>query len=488
MRLAMTVVTIVAFTATASFAQESASYQLKSQRATGGGVKSASATTYSESVGTVGQGFVGTPSGGAVKALTGFIFTIVGAGSISQQFKITTLVARTTQNGTLITQKTWQNDNDPFFEWEHPGTGFDIAGYSFAIDAAPDDTIDTADTKYQYPDNSLFDGTRVFGIKAQNTAGTFGDVTYYEIWVDTIAPSVGAMSPVSGTKTKDAKIPVSATFVETGSGIDSSTVTLKINGNKVQAAYDEETKTVSYTPSYNYNEGANVVSAEATDMVGNVGTPTSWQFIVDTQPPTGSILINGGDKTTTTQFVTLTLDAQDATTTVTQASISNDGVFDTEGWETYIKTRENWPLTYVSGTRTVYVKFKDELGNESDIYSDTIDFIISAPDTYITAGPSGIVEETTATFAFAGSLEGCMFKYKFDNEDWSDWASDTAATKPNLSEGNHYFAVQAGKDIDNSGVIENDEEDASPAQRSWTISAEGIKKPARKPYRFWRSE
>jgi hypothetical protein len=87
--------------------------------------------------------------------------------------------------------------------------------------------------------------------------------------------------------------------------------------------------------------------------------------------PVGSVVINGGAAYTTTRAVTLTLSVTDAGGPVTQMRISNDGVFDTETWEKCITTR-NWMLTLGEGLRTVYVKFLDTSGNESDVAVATI--------------------------------------------------------------------------------------------------------------------
>lgn len=120
----------------------------------------------------------------------------------------------------------------------------------------------------------------------------------------------------------------------------------------------------------------------------NNPNPETGGAIVDTTPPTGAIVITnstdpaGTDSTyTNSTSVTLTLSASDgAGLGVAEMQISNDGIFDTEPWETYA-TSKAWILTSDDGQKTVYVLYKDNAGNISDAdpttpenqpYSDTI--------------------------------------------------------------------------------------------------------------------
>lgn len=85
-------------------------------------------------------------------------------------------------------------------------------------------------------------------------------------------------------------------------------------------------------------------------------------------PPSGSVSINAGAACTNSTSVTLSLPAS---ADAAQMRISNDGVFDTESWQTYTATRA-WNLTAGDGMKTVYVKFRDSSYNESCVYSDGI--------------------------------------------------------------------------------------------------------------------
>jgi hypothetical protein len=121
------------------------------------------------------------------------------------------------------------------------------------------------------------------------------------------------------------------------------------------------------------------------DNAGNVSA-TYWDQIgLDTTAPTGAISINGGAASTNTPSVTLTLSASDGSGSgVYQMRFSNDGSA-WSAWEAY-GTSKAWTLTSGAGTKTVYVQYKDNAGNISGSFSDTI--ILEEP-VYPTEGTIG---------------------------------------------------------------------------------------------------
>ncbi len=91
----------------------------------------------------------------------------------------------------------------------------------------------------------------------------------------------------------------------------------------------------------------------------------------DNTPPTGTISINTNSTYTNTPVVTLVLSANDNLSGVSQMMISNTSDFTGASWENYATTKQ-WTLPSGDGEKTVYVKFKDNAGNESTVVSDTI--------------------------------------------------------------------------------------------------------------------
>ncbi len=410
---------------------------------------------------------------------------------LSEKMDVPLIWARVSPAGEEIASKLWQDCANPYMYWEFPVTGVDIAGYSYAWGSLPDDEVDTTGFSYQTPSELLSDGTRVFNLKAQNTAGNWSETASFEIWIDRGEPSLGLYSPSDGTIISTDIPNVSVSVTDELSGVNPNGINMKVNRSSVKASYDEEARQVVYIPSIPLSEGDNVISLEVSDIVGNKTSPLIWSFTVDTKGPAGSIIINNQDALTNSVYVNLDLSATDATTEVKSMIVSNDGVFDTEKWEPFNKRKEDWQLPAISGTRKVYVKFKDSAGNESQILSDTIELIIIAPDTIITSGPNLLTTSKKALFTFKSNVGNCVFRWKFDGGEWSEWTAESSASKDNLAEGNHYFKVQAAKDVNKNGAIDIDEIDPVPEERTWTIGGKGEIKPdkeKKKPFRFWKEE
>jgi hypothetical protein len=88
---------------------------------------------------------------------------------------------------------------------------------------------------------------------------------------------------------------------------------------------------VAYATSYSWNLtsglGTKTVYVLFKDNSGNwMTTPvTDTIQVVDNAAPTGSVVINSGNSTTSSNTVTLTLSASDAAGSVTGMKFSNDG-------------------------------------------------------------------------------------------------------------------------------------------------------------------
>jgi len=136
--------------------------------------------------------------------------------------------------------------------------------------------------------------------------------------------------------------------------------------------------------SLNPGDGQKYVYARLRDAAGNVSVVViNDSIILDQTGPEGSVVIDGGAATTTDMTVDLTLDATDNFGTVDFMSISNNGV----DWTrvAYATTYNDWTLAGPDGVNTVYVKFEDNLGNETDP-PVTDDIVLD------TAHPTGTME------------------------------------------------------------------------------------------------
>lgn len=126
------------------------------------------------------------------------------------------------------------------------------------------------------------------------------------------------------------------------------------------------------------NDGNKVVYARFQDEAGNITEAIMDSIILDRKPPiAGSVVIDGGSRITNNnnKKVQLKIHADD----VAEMRISNNYFFHHSEWETYSESKD-WLLVGPDGLKTVFVQFRDELGNVSRIAQDKIGIDRKAPE------------------------------------------------------------------------------------------------------------
>jgi hypothetical protein len=97
--------------------------------------------------------------------------------------------------------------------------------------------------------------------------------------------------------------------------------------------------------------------------------------------------------------VTLTLTAHDSVSGVSHVRFSNDGVWDTEPWETPVLTKD-WTLTLWDGAKTVYYQIVDNAGL-SATYSASVTLDTTQPS--LSVGQNQVVAAgSPVTFIASG--------------------------------------------------------------------------------------
>lgn len=117
----------------------------------------------------------------------------------TQGDSIANLRAKTSSSGSTINQNTWQRDNSPYFYWDVPSSAMPIIGYSFAVDAQPDQTIDVTVPYFQYASGCLANGQHVFRVKSVDANGNWSPTpASFNIWVDREPPANGTIAINNG--------------------------------------------------------------------------------------------------------------------------------------------------------------------------------------------------------------------------------------------------------------------------------------------------
>lgn len=127
-------------------------------------------------------------------------------------------------------------------------------------------------------------------------------------------------------------------------------------------------------------DGQKTVYAKYKDSNGWESAACSSSILLDTQPPQGSVLIDGGALYTRNATVTLTFNATDPAG-VPAMMVSNTLDFAGAQWIDYVGEGSalRWGLTAGSGQRSVYVKFRDAGGHVSQPCDDSILADLAAP-------------------------------------------------------------------------------------------------------------
>lgn len=246
------------------------------------------------------------------------------------------------------------------------------------------------------------------------------------ISVDTVAPSgtftINGGAPATGLL--DVTLTITASDPAPASGIDRVQVSADLNdwSAAAEAAWTgngDYSYTLAAGP-----DGLRHVHVRFVDNAGNVtGTEdiASQSIFLDTTGPQGSVIINGGAAITDSADVTLTLDATDNFSTVIPfMSISNDGAT----WITMpYATTQSWTLDGSDGTNTVYVKFLDQLGNETDPpETDDIelDTTIPAGQMTINNGDDYTNDQNVDVLVTTGDLDVVEIQLSLDDTSWGD--------------------------------------------------------------------
>lgn len=199
-------------------------------------------------------------------------------------------------------------------------------------------------------------------------------------------------------------------------------------------------------------DGTRTVFARFRDTAQNVSSAYSDTILLDTTPPAGTVSINGGASDTNTTAVTLALPASDTLSGMGQMSLSNDGQRWGD-WESYAPEK-SWRLYGGNGNKTVYARFRDNVGNVSAPVSGTIILNSTLPSSAVAALST---YQATAAFtvtwsgtALGSGLAGYEVQYKDGaSGTWTGWITATLSTTAVFTgiEGHTYYFQSRATDL-----------------------------------------
>jgi hypothetical protein len=290
---------------------------------------------------------------------------------------------------------------------------------------------------------SLADGNYTFSVRATDATGNVDPSPATTTFtVDTTAPQTTIDTGATGT-TND-KTPT-FTFSSTETGSD------------FECRVDEASFAPCSSPmtTAELNDGSHTLAVRATDAAGNADTtPATRTFSVDTTAPQTTI-----DSAPTSP-------TNDNTPTFTFSSEAG-GTFECRVDDAGFAPCESPTTTaeLTDGSHTFAVRATDPAGNtDTTPASRTFTVDTGPPQTTLDAGPTGAVNDRSASFGFSSSEAGATFECKLDGPGsaTSDYAACTSPKDySSLADGSYTFSVRATDTTDNT--------DPSPATRTFAI-------------------
>ena len=289
----------------------------------------------------------------------------------------------------------------------------------------------------------LAGGSHTFDVRATDAAGNADATAASRTWTvtspsDTTAPDTSISAGPSGTTSSTS---ASVSFASSESG---STFECRLDGSAWGACSSPKAYTGLASGSHSFD-------VRAIDAAGNVdASPAFRTWTIDASAPDTSISAGPSGTTAAT------------TASVSFASSESGSTFecrlDSGAWATCASPKAYSGLP--SGSHSFEVRASDAAGNvDASPASRAWTIDASAPDTSISAGPSGTTTATAASVSFASSESGSTFECRLDGSAWGACSSPKAYT--GLAGGSHNFDVRA---IDAAGNV-----DATPASRAWTV-------------------
>ncbi|MHB8584908.1 MAG: hypothetical protein ACYDDF_03615 [Thermoplasmatota archaeon] len=268
------------------------------------------------------------------------------------------------------------------------------------------------------------------------------------------------ITPVAPTVAVNKPVAIVATWSDPLSGVNASSVSVKIDGTAVPASQVNANATGFTIPANasavtGLGESGHTVNVSVADGSGNVGT-TQWTFILDKTPPTITNATPAGD----VNMSTIQAHVADALSGVNAASLSLkvDGTAVSATYTAATGAIAASP-NVGQGNHTVVLNVSDEAGNHA---SKTWTFLLDtvAPTITVTGANASISTGTPTiqvSFADSGSgIKANSWSFKVDGVAQTITATSTGFTfvpTTGLSSGSHTIVISVSDNAGNTASV-----------------------------------
>jgi len=337
-----------------------------------------------------------------------------------------------------VTEVPHPNNNPWYWNTGRNITINTITGVQFRIDysawvnaTATDGVFDEAVEDFTFTTASLSAGNRTIETRGINSVGN-AEMSYSSDTVTIEDFDAPATNHDYDGLWHTTDFTINLTTTDDISGV--AETYYKINGGPTKNASTYGQPIITTESANNTLEYWSIDNADREEFPHNILTGIK----MDKTAPTGSITINITDVYTTSTSVTLILTATDEISGVYLVRFSNDGIWDTEPWETPSSTKV-WTLRIGDGTKNVYYQIRDRAGLVSETYSDSIILDTTSPagSIAINGGASytstnTVTLDLSATDTASGIAE---VRFSNDNTTWTPWEAYTTSKAWTLTNG-----------------------------------------------------
>ncbi|MBI5871168.1 MAG: IPT/TIG domain-containing protein, partial [Actinobacteria bacterium] len=303
------------------------------------------------------------------------------------------------------------------------GSGINSATAMVYLDSSAVTGCIVTSSTVSCPVSALAQGSHNISVTVRDNGGNSGTGTA-TFNVDTLAPSVTNIAPSGTIATNSAT--VSAYISDTGSGVNSATANVYLDGVKLTTC-TVDTTSVS-CPASGISDGSHTISVSVRDNVGNSGN-ASGMFTVDTTvpdttPPTVSNITPAGNITSTSATIAAYLNDLDSGINTASVTVSLDGSA-MSGCTVSAGSVSCLASGLAEGAHNISVTAADNAGNSStSTGSFTVDSIAPAvtglaPTGLLNANivileasysdlGTGIDSATASVYMDGASVSGCM--------------------------------------------------------------------------------
>lgn len=211
-------------------------------------------------------------------------------------------------------------------------------------------------------------GKKVLLLQFKDEAGNESEVIIKEFYFDNVIPEIDIT--VDGAKSINGTDTVNSNFINIKIKNIAPNKVAEIEKVKVFFATENEPQNWDifremYPVVLPLRNGVIDIKVKAMDRAGNLSNLFTKKIAVDTLPPQiNSIIVNNNKKYTKSNLVNIEFIGQD----VSEMIISNNYNFSGSNWMQYESFLPNYDIGTSEGVHNIYFKFRDLIGNETDVF------------------------------------------------------------------------------------------------------------------------